>query len=258
MSAHNQVISASAAEAFIHEGFVVVRKAFARATARALVAEVWSRIEEKRRARSTWRRPNVQVEELITTGPIDEIFTPRYRSSVDNLVGAGRWKTSHGIGWVILRFPGFHTGPWRPPDAGWHVDGMNFQHHVTSAEQGLVGIEMLTDIQPGGAGTAVRVGSHRTIARRLRAAEPHGLSYKELRAISEEIADLPVVEITGRAGDVLWMHPYLVHARSPNAGRRVRIAANRCIELLEPLRLDRPNAGDYSLVERAVLDALDT
>jgi ectoine hydroxylase-related dioxygenase (phytanoyl-CoA dioxygenase family) len=133
---------------------------------------------------------------------------------------------------------------------------MEFQHHLTSPAQGLVGIEMLTDILPGGAGTAVRVGSHAVIARRIQSAEPEGLSYTQLRVISEEMLDLPAVEITGAAGDVLWMHPYLVHARSRNVGDCVRIAANRCIVLREPMRLHRERDADYSLVERAIIEAL--
>jgi ectoine hydroxylase-related dioxygenase (phytanoyl-CoA dioxygenase family) len=135
------------------------------------------------------------------------------------------------------------------------VDGIDFQHHLRSPEQGLVAIEFLTDIDRGGGGTAIRVGSHAMISRLIAAAEPRGLSYSELRHISEGLDDLPVVEAQGRAGDVLLMHPHTVHARSPNAGTRVRIAANRCIALDAPMALD-PVSATRSPVERAILAAI--
>lgn len=245
-----KVLTDAEADAFVRDGYVVVRGAFAGHTAEQLLPEVWARIEEEPHAPAGWKRRNVQVEELLTAGPVDDLFTQRYCDSVDDLVGEDRWTTSDGFGWVILRFPGFAAPPWRPPDSGWHVDGIDFQHRVFSPEQALVGIELLTDVEPGGGGTAVRVGSHAVVARTLRDAEPGGLSYRELRAVAESIRDLPVVEFTGRAGDVLWMHPHTAHARSPNTGQSVRIAANRCIRL-------RPDAGRAgSLVEWATEAAL--
>jgi hypothetical protein len=64
------------------------------------------------------------------------------------------------------------------------------------------------------------------------------------------------VEVTGAAGDMLMMHPHLFHASSPNCTDRVRIAANFCIALNEPMDLRRSHPADYSLVERAIVNAL--
>lgn len=251
------VLTSEQEAAFLEEGYVIVREAFSPDTAVRLLPFVWARLAENPNDRRTWTRPGVQVEEVIEEGPTSEIFTPRFCHSVDDLVGAGRWTTRHGFGWVVLRLPGFHPQPWRPPTSGWHVDGTHFQHHITSREQGLVGIEMLTNIAPGGGGTAIRVGSHKIVARALYASEPRGLSYGELRTLAESIDGLPVVEATGRAGDVLWMHPHLAHARSPNTRDSVRIIANRCIVLNEPLNLSRKVATEFSLVERAIRKAID-
>jgi hypothetical protein len=250
---HLDVLTPDDAEAFVRDGYVVVRQAFARSTAEGLLEQVWARLPEDRADRSTWTRPHVQIEEVIRDGPVGQIFTPRFNASVNELVGRGRWTTRHGFGWVILRFPGFRRPPWRPPESGWHVDGIDHQHHLTSPETGLVGLEMLTDTEPGGGGTTVRVGSHLVVARRLRDAEPAGISYLELRPFSESLGDLPAIEVTGQAGDVLWMHPFLVHARGPNTGTSIRIAANRCIALHRPMDPDR---DDPSLVEQAIRIAL--
>ncbi|WP_461017249.1 phytanoyl-CoA dioxygenase family protein [Streptomyces daliensis] len=242
------------AAAFVRDGYVISREVFPREVAEQFLPHIWRRLDGVTPDPATWRRPNEQVEDVLTDGPVDGLFTARYRACVDDLVGAGRWTTKRGYGWVICRFPGFSSPPWQPPPTGWHVDGMDFQHRLTSPEQGLVGLELFTDIEPGGGGTAVRVGSHAVVSRLLRDAEPDGVSYPWLREWCAEFEGLPVRELTGAAGDVIWMHPHLVHARSPNTRETVRIAANRTISLHAPM--DVTGRADESLVERAIRTAL--
>jgi hypothetical protein len=250
------VLSPADAEAFLEHGYVLVREAIARETIEQLLPQIWARLPEDPTDPRTWRRGGTQIEDILREGPIDDLFTPRFTQSIDDLAGAGRWWTRRdGFGWVVLRFPG-HAAPWRPPSSGWHVDGIDFHHHLRSPEQGLVGIELFSDIEPGGGGTVLRVGSHRVIARLLGASEPDGLSYARLRGLSEELRELPAVETTGRAGDVLWMHPFMVHARGPNVRSTVRVASNRCVGLHEPMCLERAQESDHSLVERAIRRAL--
>lgn len=251
-----RVLSEEQCAAFVETGFVRVSGAFSPTTAEALVPHVWHRLSENPHYPTTWTQKNRHIEEVLTCGPADDIFTDRYRASIDELVGRDRWvRNLHGFGWVVLRFPLWES--WHPPQRGWHVDGMHFHHHLRSPEQGLVGIEMLTDIEPRGGGTAVRVGSHKEIARALFDAQPEGLSYDALKTLADRLQHLPVVEVVGRAGDVLWMHPFTAHARSPNTRSTVRIIANRCIALREPMCLDRAARGERSLVEQAIIDALD-
>lgn len=250
-----RVLTPRHVEDFVRDGFVMVREVFAPETAARLLPAVWDRLAEDRDDPCTWRQKGVQIEEVIEEGPVDLLFTERFRSSVDDLVGEGRWTTRRGYGWVVLRFPGFSRPPWQAPSSGWHVDGIHFHHRLCSPEQGLVGIELLTDIAPGGGGTALRVGSQRVVSRALADAEPDGLSYAQLRALAEQIDDLPVVEAAGRAGDVLWMHPHLAHARSPNVGDRIRIASNRCIALKQAMAPLRPGHA-LSPVEQSIVQAL--
>lgn len=247
-----RVLNETQAADFIHDGYVVVSKAFGREVAAGLLPEVWARLDGVTADPATWRWPALQVEELITDGPVDAIFTERYRASVDDILGPGRWATKRGFGWVICRFPGFSRAPWQPSNAGWHIDGMDFQHRLTSPEQGLVGLELLTDVEPGGGGPAVRVGSHAVVSRLLMDAEPVGLSYQQLRTWCNRLDGLPVKEVVGEAGDVIWMHPHLVHARSANTRATVRVAANRCIELNAPMVIDRVDDAQLSLVEQAI------
>jgi hypothetical protein len=64
------------------------------------------------------------------------------------------------------------------------------------------------------------------------------------------------VEMTGELGDVVLLHPYMLHATSQNVIKHGRIITNPPITLREPLRFDRDNAADFSPVEQAVLRGL--
>jgi hypothetical protein len=64
------------------------------------------------------------------------------------------------------------------------------------------------------------------------------------------------VETTGRLGDVVLMHPYMLHAVSQNHRGTARFITNPPIALREPMRFDRDDPAEHSPVERAVLRAL--
>jgi hypothetical protein len=48
----------------------------------------------------------------------------------------------------------------------------------------------------------------------------------------------------------------MLHAKSQNVLRRPRVITNPPVHLAEPMRFDRPDPKDLSLVERAVLRGL--
>ncbi|EJD40884.1 hypothetical protein AURDEDRAFT_115752 [Auricularia subglabra TFB-10046 SS5] len=62
-------------------------------------------------------------------------------------------------------------------------------------------------------------------------------------------------ELTGDVGDVILMHPLMLHSASRNWRRAVRVITNPPVGLKEPFCFDRSN-GDYSLVEKKTLMAL--
>lgn len=63
-------------------------------------------------------------------------------------------------------------------------------------------------------------------------------------------------ELTGKVGDVILMHPLMVHSASRNSLRIPRVITNPPVCLKEPFNFDRPNENDYSLVELKTLQAL--
>jgi hypothetical protein len=242
---------------FIQQGYVLVREAFEREFAERVIPVVWEELGIDPDDSSAWTDPLVTLRKVFEREPFPQILTPRYLGAVDDLCGPGRWCAVRGVGYWPILFPGFKAPPWLPPEDGWHLD-FNFDGVlIDSAELGLVSIEIFSDIEPGGGGTAVRVGSHRFMARVFAEAEPGGLTLREIDlSIKAATGHLPVVEATGRAGDIILMHPLTVHATSSNTSDRARIAAVKLVRLYEKMDLNRRDTADYSPVELAIVNAL--
>lgn len=64
------------------------------------------------------------------------------------------------------------------------------------------------------------------------------------------------IEMTGKVGDVILLHPLMLHSASKNSLRQVRIITNPRVALKEPFNFDRDDPNEYSLVERKTLQAL--
>ncbi len=141
----------------------------------------------------------VHVQRSFSGEPFDGIIGDRLRVAIDQLAGVGRAIVHECFGWWPVLFPGF------PGPGGWHVDGSNFHHHLTSREQGLVTLFLFSDIGPGDGGTPVARGSHHAVARLLAAAEPPGLSLAELQAKLPPVDPAGILEVTGEAGDVAML-----------------------------------------------------
>ena len=188
-------------------------------------------------------------------GAFAEISNPRLSGAFDDLLGAGRYVPLTHYGWWPVSFPGFAQPPWGPPAVGWHVDGQHFHHHIDGRDQGLLPLFIFSDIFPGDGGTAYIPCSHLTTARILAQAAPTGIAAKDISALAAAAID-PAngIEATGMPGDVLLLHPFMVHARSANTGPRVRMICNPCIGLNEPIRLGAQLQA--TPLERSIIGAI--
>lgn len=63
-------------------------------------------------------------------------------------------------------------------------------------------------------------------------------------------------ELTGNAGDVVLMHPFMVHSASRNSLRKLRLITNPPVALKEPFNYSRVDESSYSLVELKTMQAL--
>jgi ectoine hydroxylase-related dioxygenase (phytanoyl-CoA dioxygenase family) len=234
---------------FLNDGFVMLRGGFSRELAERGREYVWAKTGLSVDDPSKWTESMIHIQEAFRDGPFGEIVNDKIVAAVDELAGEGRAYVHDFFGWWPVLFPGFE-GP-----GGWHVDGSNFHHRLESKEQALVTLYLFSDIGPGDGGTAIFPGSHHSVARILHAAEPEGLLLDEL------IGQLPAVdpewsvEVTGQAGDIAFLHPFLIHGFSANQGSNVRIACNPQYPFKTEMNLNR-ESGEHSPVEEAIRIAL--
>lgn len=226
----------------------MLRGEFSRDTAAACREFVWRSILSWENC-ITAGQPMVHVQRSFSGPPFGQVIGQRIRDAIHQLTGPARAIVHESFGWWPGLFPGF------PGPGGWHVDGSNLHHHLTSREQGLVTLFLFSDIGSGDGGTPVVCGSHRAVARLLAASEAAGLSHVELHLKLPPVNPAEVIEVTGEAGDVAMLHPMAIHGFGPNRGSRIRFACNPQYQLEVPMQLDRVDAN-YSPVEDSIRAAL--
>ncbi|GAA3285811.1 phytanoyl-CoA dioxygenase family protein [Dactylosporangium vinaceum] len=266
------MLSEADAEHFLTRGYIVVRNCFSRADAQEYTRTLWTRLGYDPQDPSTWAEPSVHMPGHRT---IDvATFAPKAWEAICDLVGGPeRIATTAPHQWndgFIVNLGEGADRPWAdasPQAPGWHKDGDFFRHFLDSPEQGLLTLVLWSDVQHRGGATFVAADSVAPVARFL-AAHPGGVyppgvepppggsvpavfDYADLIAGCTEF-----VEATGEVGDVYLLHPFILHARAQNVLRAVRVITNPPVTLAEPMRFDRADPAEHSLVERAVLRAL--
>jgi len=188
-------------------------------------------------------------------------IAPRAHAAICDVVGGEDRLADPEFRWadgMIVNFSQGSDRDWDPPSAnvgGWHKDGDWFKHFLDSPEQGLLIIVIWSDIKPRSGGTFVACDSVKPIAEFL-VDRPEGCLPQDVH-FGEHIgkcADFG--ELTGETGDVVIIHPYVLHAGSQNPSGVPRFITNPAVRIKEPMQFNRENPDDHSLVEQAVLNAL--
>ena len=251
-----KVLTSAEIEQFVDQGYVLLRRAFSPEAAAAVRSRVWEGLGLSPGDPAGWTDFYRRLEAQLHGSDVDECLSERFTGAVDDLLGEGKWRPLGALGGWPVSFPGFAKGAWTPPAHGWHIDGSQFHHHLTSPDQGLLPIFLFSDIGSGDGGTAIRPGSHKVTARILAESEPEGLDAHALAIRTNAEPYDEVIEATGDAGDVLLLHPFMSHAASLNTGTRVRFICNPCVALKEPIDPARDNAARFTPLERSIANAL--
>lgn len=250
-------------ERFKKLGYAILRNAFSKETASACRIILDNCLKEDFGINvideSTWLlRQGIQRVFKKNDGvPWADVFTPKLINSINLICGEGTWEESWGCGWWVVTYPNICYPPWRV-DGKWHIDGAWHQHFPYSREVGLVPVMLFSDIFPEGGGTAVLNGSHKYIARLLVEGSFQGCSSAMVAScMTADGIDIDrVMEITGQAGDVFFMHPLLLHARSTNLGTlgvaSIRYMCHPTIVLKDHMRFDPPR----SVLEQSIVEAV--
>jgi hypothetical protein len=245
-------------EFFLEHGYVTIPECFTRTDAQAWLDEAWIRLGYDPHDPTTWLQKRVHMPSQRRVEV--KAFAPKAWGAACQLLGGEdriEQPYTWGDGFIVNLGLGAERD-WEPPSAsapGWHKDGDFFRHYLDSPEQGLLTLVRWSDIEPRGGGTFVAADSVDPVARLL-AGRPDGIlpdefDYDALIAQCDHF-----VETTGRLGDVVLLHPYVLHAVSQNHRGTARFITNPPITLREPMRFDRSDPADHSLVEQAVLRAL--
>ncbi len=243
---------------FIEKGHVVLKDCFSRELAAEWRDFAFKRLGYDPNDPTSWEQPRIHLPSMNRM-PIREI-APRAWDAICDLLG-GEDRIAHsepswGDGFIINFALGADTA-WQPPESlqrGWHKDGDFFRHFLDSPEQGLLTIVVWSDIYPKSGGTFVACDSVQHVAQHL-SANPQGLlpgeGFGQLVGKCDDFA-----EITGNAGDVVLLHPFILHSASQNPSGRARFITNPSVALKEPMEFNRDNPDNFSPVELAVLRGL--
>ncbi|MEO7720152.1 MAG: hypothetical protein ABIY70_28515 [Capsulimonas sp.] len=287
----NRVLTDEQIAGFIDRGYVKLEEAFPREQALKAQDFLWDRLARRGVRKDdpgTWAAPMVHLQEGYTDDVFAACMTERLEDAIEDLVGKGRWADrgeNLGWGWWPVNFALGADKPWDVPVNGWHWDGIQFRHRVTSPDQGLLLLPHFSSVVSRGGGTLVAEGSHKIVARFL-AKHPEGMEISDalpqcsqehpwlseltqgsgvgvdriLRFMDTATTDalgteLRVVETTSEPGDVWFCHPFLYHAAAQNHSGAPRFMCNRTTPLKSPMALDRAD-GNYSPVELSIRQAI--
>lgn len=217
---------------------------------------------------STWVEGGVRgIGDLNQESEFRPFVSPVIEAVANDLLGNGRWRRPSSWGQILVTFPAeqwswdsLFQGQVEVKEVTWHTD----YPYDTSPKQ-LSGVQvfcLLADIDSGGGATLVIERSHQLVQRFVRHQSSHTLGKMKrarvalmhsdpwLQAVSKAVSaprpdpwlqaqngivnDVPVRvrELTGRAGDAYFTHPWLLHAISPNCNSTPRMMCTQRIHLL--------------------------
>ncbi|RFU28829.1 hypothetical protein B7463_g7513, partial [Scytalidium lignicola] len=261
-------------EHWMKYGYVVIKSAFTKEQADEKMRDLWVRLGYDPNDKKTWVMDRVNMpshnQVLCST------FVPKVWQAICDLSGGAdrideNSPPSFSDNFICNFGKDEYIGQEFNPKGldNWHVDGDFFMHYLDSPEQSMLIIPLYTDIKPGCGGTVICPGGMEIIAKHL-AAHPEGVTprmvprgeepkHKDLDWFIEKVQQFPKEafhEMTGNVGDVVLMHPLMLHSASKNTLRAPRVITNPTFRMKEPFKFSRHNPDDYSLIELKTLSFL--
>ena len=265
-----RTLTGDQADHFLEKGYVVVKGCLDREFARSWTDRAYRRLGYDPDDSATWAEEIVWLDRE-RVAPVREI-SPRAWGAICDVVGgeeriddrvmeieSRHFTTINAFEWsdaFIVNFQRGAAADWLHPSAaagGWHKDGSFFRHFLDSREQALLTVVYWSDVAHRGGGTFIAPDSIRHVARFL-AGHPEGVEPGGFGGLIDGCREF--VELTGDAGDLIILHPFMLHASSNNHSGRPRFMSNPPVVLKEPLNYNRSDPDDFSLLERATLHAL--
>jgi hypothetical protein len=245
---------------FCVHGWMRVHGVFSRDEAAEMRSAVWrvlARIGIVEGDPSTWitERPD-HLQQLKTEPAFRAVGGPRLRAAIDAVLEGQAYEGPKNWGALFLAFPSMHA--WNVPVRGWHADANYLS--ALSPPAGVRTHALLGDVAPRAGGTLIISGSHRLVHKHFRDNPPppgtRGADFRKLlmshsyirdlhtegdvaervarfmaRAEDHDGIPLQVVENTGKAGDVILLHPLVLHVATSNNGNTPRLLLSGGVDL---------------------------
>ncbi|NRA36687.1 MAG: phytanoyl-CoA dioxygenase family protein [Planctomycetes bacterium] len=256
------MLEQSQIQQFIETGLLHIENCFdigPNSIASNWVAESWKRNGIDPNDMATWPLGKIHMPS-VDNALIREI-APQALAAYADVCGGLERISNEGMTWSNAFIANYGMGrdqEWQEPSPqinGWHKDGDFFRHFLDSPEQALLTIIVFSDIESKGGGTFIAADSIKPIAEYL-LAHPEGCRPNDF--MSDRIIDRcsDFREVTAKAGDVILMHPFMLHTSSFNHSQNARLIINPCCSFKEPMNFHRQDGSDYNAVELAILHAL--
>jgi hypothetical protein len=243
-------LTAGQLEEFDRRGVLSLPGFYPKAQIEVMADRLWADLEQRfgmlRHHPGSWTttRP-AQFHALARSGVFDALGSPSMSDLADALLGPGAWDAPRDWGHPLVTFPSTAPDLPRPP---WHLDigaALNLRPMPV-----LRCFTFLEPALPGGGGTLYVAGSHRlalaiddanegptlrsqAIRERLRRNHPwfanlFAVNSDKVRELMDADAQvggqtIRLEEMTGAQGDLIIMHPALLHASAHNAQGRPRM-----------------------------------
>ncbi|MCO4769047.1 MAG: hypothetical protein KDA24_03390 [Deltaproteobacteria bacterium] len=183
---------------------------------------------------------------------------PAVLDGVAQLVGGvGRLRHQSISNYLIMSFPargvrrlvatGEALGGRTPGPGSYHLDDPGPSMGLEGWRNAVLLVVLFSDIAPGGGGPILACDSPARVARRLALGGADFVGDDDCSAIVRECTDLH--EVTGQAGDVMILHPFLLHSPTTNRRRRLRVLANPMLQVSDTLSF-APGSAARSPLER--------
>ncbi|KAH7322573.1 hypothetical protein B0I35DRAFT_407040 [Stachybotrys elegans] len=261
-----QTLTPEQVESFMKRGFLRLPGAIPLDKCDWWAKDVWHRLGMDPNDKSTWtvERSHMPRQNLI---PAKDIAPVAWAAICELLGGEERiaqggemWTDAFIVNHGTDDVEGKTFGP-RELD-NWHVDGDFFIHFLDSPEQSLLVIPCWSDVETNAGATWICDEGPKRVAQHM-FNHPEGLSpmmthrddklkkfqHDFYHNIIREASEDSFHEMTGNKGDVILMHPLMLHSASKNSKRAIRIITNPPVSLSEPFQFNRSNPEEYSLVE---------
>ncbi|CZR53657.1 uncharacterized protein PAC_03537 [Phialocephala subalpina] len=259
---------------FMTYGWISIPTCFTESQASQWTKDIWTRLGYSKTDSSTWALEKINMP---THKSIDaRSFAPKAWGAICELCGgedriadiSRQWGDNFIVNFGNEELKGVVVGP-RELD-NWHVDGDHFIHYLDSPEQSLLVIPCFTDVLEDGGATYICPDGIGVVAKYLRdnpegvtpymarRGEEHG--WHDFQWFCEQVMDSKKCnlfqQMTGKCGDVVLMHPLMMHSASRNSLHVPRVITNPCVRLKEPFNFNREDPREYSLVERKTMKEL--